>query len=266
MKAEVESELRTVDRTLQLLGLFTEDPERAWSLSDLSRAAGFHKTTTLRMLSALERRSYVQRDGPGGTYSLGPAALALGGAPHLRLRKVAHAELRRLTNETGETSLLHVRSGAQTICIDKVESPEPIRVTYDIGRHGPLHAGSSGKTLIAFASPEEQDEVLSRIKLTRHTDLTITSRDALRKDLARIRKQGYTTTFGELDEGVYAVGAPIWNQLGRLEGGVSLVGPATRWTDERWPTYIAATLAAAERISHQLGFKERSGTTGEAGI
>src|ERR1700682_5901023 len=153
--------LQSVDRTLQVLGVIAEEPERRWTLSDLSRQVGFHKTTTYRMLNALVRQGYVEREGARGVYQLGPAALLLGAASQSRLRRVAHPALRKLTETTGETSLLHVRVGKETMCIDKVESPRPVRVTYDIGLRGPLYAGSSGKTLLAFLEVDEQEELVS---------------------------------------------------------------------------------------------------------
>jgi DNA-binding IclR family transcriptional regulator len=237
------------------LELIAEEPERAWTLAELTRATGFHKTTIFRMLAALEKRRYLQRERPSGAYWLGPAAIALGGAPRVRLQRVAHAELQRLTDETGETSLLHIRAGLEAFCIDKVESREPIRVAYEIGRRGPLYAGSSGKVLLAFLEEIERDELLAQLTLERFTDQTITDVDQLKQDLARIRAQGYVVSTGELDAGVHAVGAPVWNHLDQLEGGVTLVGPAVRWQEDVLPAFIKATIAAADRMSSQLGHR-----------
>ncbi len=253
--------LQSVDRTLRVLAAIAEEPERRWTLSDLSRCVGLHKTTTYRMLNALARHGYVEREGARGVYQLGPAALLLGAASQSRLRRVAHPALRKLTETTGETSLLHVRVGTETMCIDKVESPRPVRVTYDIGRRGPLYAGSSGKTLLAFLEVDEQEELLSTLELKAYTALTITDAANLRTNLAQIREQGYVQTFGELDEGVYGVGAPIWNPQGLLEGGVTLVAPAARCTEDRWPAMIEGTIQAAHRISMQLGYVPKGRVT-----
>ena len=248
--------LKTVERTLALLNLFAGRPEWSWSLAELAEASGIHKTTVLRMLSTLERHGYLVREAESRRYRLGPAALALGGAAAgMRIRQVAYPVLRRLTEETGETAMLHVISGTQSVCIDKVESPQPIRVTYDIGRQGPLYAGSSGKVLLAFLEPAELDRLLPRLKLRRYTELTITDRGALRRELEQIRERGYATSYGELDPGVYAIGAPVWGSLGRLEAGVSLVGPGVRWTEAHWQHYVSATLKAAREVSLRLGYR-----------
>jgi len=266
--------LQTVERTLQLLEAFVSRPTHGWSLTELSKALGVHKTTMLRMLSTLERHGYLSREGESSHYRLGPATLALGGAAsQSQVRQVAYPELRRLTEETGETSLLHVVSGTEAVCVDKVESPQPVRVTYDIGRRGPLHAGSSGKSLLAFLDPVDLDRLLPTLELHRYTNLTIMDTEELRRELDLIRRRGYAVSYGELDAGVYAVGAPIFNSLGRLEAGVTLVGPGSRWTEERLSRYVEETLTAARRISERLGYRpvderdniEPTGSGGEAG-
>jgi DNA-binding IclR family transcriptional regulator len=246
--------LQTVERTLRLLDAFAARPTHGWSLSELSRVLGVHKATVLRMLSTLERHGYMIRENEPPRYRLGPSAMVLGwAAVRSEVREMAYPELRRLTEETGETSLLHVVSGHETVCIDKVESPQPVRVTFDIGRRGPLHAGSSGKSLLAFLDSTQIERLLSNLELLRYTDLTITDAEELRRELSLVRERGYAISYGELDNGVYSVGAPIWNGLGRLEAGVTLVGPDSRWTEERLANYAEKTLAAARRISERLG-------------
>jgi IclR family acetate operon transcriptional repressor len=246
-------DLRTVDRTLQLLELIGRESDRELTLADLCRATGFAKTTTLRMLSTLANRGYVARERATGRYSIGPAALVMAGAFRNRLRKTARAILSELVAATGETALMHVLDGDMSLCIAKVDSPHPSRVTYDVGRRGPLHAGSSGKVLLAFLDVAERDAILRRIPLDRYTEVTTTDLAVLRRELAAIRERGYVQTFGELDANVYGVGAPVWDATGHLAAGVTLVGPAHRWTDERRAGLVTETLAAARMASAELG-------------
>ncbi len=254
--------LQTVERTLQLLDKFASQPAYGWSMSELARETGVHKTTVLRMLSTLEQHAYLVREEESSRYRLGPAAIALGGAASQpQLRQVAYPELRKLTDETGETSLLHVLSGTETVCVDKVESPQPVRVTFDIGSRGPLHAGSSGKSLLAFLDSYELERLLPNLELRRYTDLTITGVEELREELERIRTQGFATSYGELDPEVHAIGVPIRNAMGRLEAGVALVCPDSRCTEERLVLYTERTLETAHRVSERLGYVQSNGST-----
>lgn len=251
--------LQTVERTLRLLDALASRPNHEWSLTELARELGVHKATVLRMLSTLEQHGYLVREGEPPRYRLGPSAFALGGAAQPRVREVAYPALRRLSHETGETSLLHVLAGTETVCVEKVESPQPIRVTFDIGRRGPLHAGSSGKSLLAFLNAVELERLLPRLDLRRYTDRTITDPADLREELERVRRRGYAVSCGELDPGVYSVGAPIRNALGRLEAGVTIVGPESRWTEKVHPSQVEKTLLAARRISELLGYRPGAG-------
>jgi DNA-binding IclR family transcriptional regulator len=215
------------------------------------------------MLSTLEQHGYLVREGEPPRYRLGPSAFALGGAAaEPRVREVAYPTLKRLAYETGETVLLHVLAGTETVCVDKVESPQAVRVTFDVGRRGPLHAGSSGRSLLAFLDPAELEWLLPRLELRRYTDRTITNLSDLSEELERVRQRGYAVSYGELDPGVYSIGAPIRNALGRLEAGVTVVGPESRWTEDLHRLQVEKTLAAARRISellgHRLGASNRS--------
>ncbi len=250
-----EYSLRTVERTLRLLGTLASRPTHKWSLTELARVLRVHKATVLRMLSTLEQHGYLVREGEPPRYRLGPSVFALGGAAQPRVREVAYPTLQWLSHETGETSLLHMLAGTETVCVEKVESPQPVRVTFDIGRRGPLHAGSSGKSLLAFLDAAEFEWLLPRLDLRPYTDRTITDPSDLREELERVKRRGYAVSCGELDSGVYSVGAPIHNALGRLEAGVTIVGPESRWTEEVHPSQVEKTLQAARWISELLGYR-----------
>lgn len=256
------SGLKTVERALQLLTLFVRSPDRTWSLAELAQETGYHKTTVLRMLATLEQYKVLARDSETRRYRLGTLALELGAAAGAEFRRVAYPEMVKLSAETGETALLHVVSGVETVCIEKVESHQPVRVTFDIGRRGPLYAGASGKSLLAFLEPDRINEILAQVPLRQYTPATITDPDELRRELERTRARGYAISHGELDAGIWSVGAPIWNSLGRLEGGLALVGLESRWTEDRWPLFVRATRAAAQRISQALGYRNLDDSLG----
>ena len=244
---------QTVERALTVLESIAHAGQAGRTVTRLCVETGLQKTTVLRLLTSLRGFGYVARDATGA-YRLGSAAMALGAAARISLQEIAHPHLEALVEVTGETALLQILHRDQSLCIDKVESPMPIRVTYEIGRSGPLSAGTSGKVLLAFMPADDRDRYLARTRLVRYTDTTIVDRRQLRENLREIRAQGYVQTFGELDDQVCGIGAPVWGKVGELVGGVAIVGPASRWTEAARMSGLKAVLAAASEISSSLGY------------
>ncbi|MEX2259441.1 MAG: helix-turn-helix domain-containing protein, partial [Woeseia sp.] len=103
-----------------MLKLFT--PERAeMTLAELSKAAGLNKTTTHRLLQALQSESLVERNAATSVYSLGPGLMALGvqALASSDLRKRVRPVLRSLARETGETATLEVPVEDSMLILDE---------------------------------------------------------------------------------------------------------------------------------------------------
>jgi DNA-binding IclR family transcriptional regulator len=250
---------QAVLRAITLLKAFTDD-RPSWKLSDLARHVDLNKTTTFRILTALESEELITRDADDEAYRLGPAALTLGGRA-LRansLRTVARPFLEQMAAETQETAALEVLSGSEVLIIDEVLGTHVMTGTQSIGTRWPAHATSTGKALLA-ALPA--DEVARRLagRLTAWTPQTITSLAALQADLEETRRRGYAVAREELEVGLVAVGAPVRDYDGRCVGAVSLAGPAQRLTCERTPAFGARVVAAALAIARQLGYPPERG-------
>jgi DNA-binding IclR family transcriptional regulator len=112
---------------------------------------------------------------------------------------------------------------------------------------------------------DDRDRYLARTRLVRYTDTTIVDRRQLRENLREIRAQGYVQTFGELDDQVCGIGAPVWGKVGELVGGVAIVGPASRWTEAARMSGLKAVLAAASEISSSLGYVAADGAAASEG-
>ena len=244
---------QTVRRAVALLKAFSDDkPE--WGLSDLARAVGLNKTTTYRLLMALENEGMVTRGAQAEGYRLGPAAITLGGRA-LRsssLRAAAHAELVALAQATNETATLEVLADGQVLILDEVLGSHVLANTQSLATRWPAHATSTGKVLLA-SLPDDQREALLSAGLVRFTEHTITDATALRAQFERVRDQGCATAVDELEAGFTAVGAPVRNVNRAVVAAVSVGGPSLRLTRERLPALIDQVRAAAERVSHRLG-------------
>ncbi|MFV2043475.1 MAG: IclR family transcriptional regulator [Anaerolineales bacterium] len=244
--------LKTVDRALQVLLQFDE-AHPVWSADELAAVLGLHRSIIYRILATLEHSRFVTQNGKRGMFRLGPSLVSLGNVvlSGIDLRQVAAPRMADVVRETGETAFLTVLSGDESVCIDKVESPIPIRVTLTIGSRHPLHAGASNKILLAYL-PKAQIETYIAEGLNPITPNTIVEADLLKKDLEEIRRKGFAFSIGELTPGMAAIGAPILDSNGSLEGALSISGLSTSFGDERLPMLVQAVCRAAEDISSQL--------------
>ncbi|MDR7481331.1 MAG: IclR family transcriptional regulator [Armatimonadota bacterium] len=250
---------------LRLLDAFSlERP--GLTLADLTAASGLPRATVHRLLSALRGLGYVHYDPPTRQFRLGYKLLERGYlvSEQIDLRPVARPHLERLRDETGETVSLQVVDGYEGVYVEKLEPLAGFRLWTRVGMRRPLHAGCSMKVLLAHLPPEQIDEVLQQ-GLARLTRLTITDPEALRRDLATIRAQGYSVTFGESHDGVHGVAAPIRDHTGRVVASVSVLAPAARIPRSRIPELVEKVTEAARRISRDLGYAGPTTGTGGAG-
>ncbi len=241
-------------RAVALLKAFSDEkPE--WGLSELARSVGLNKTTTYRLLMALENEGMVMRGPKHDAYRLGPAVITLGGRA-LRsndLRAASHGELAALAQVTNETATLEVLAEGQVLILDEVFGSHVLGNMPSLGTRWPAHATSTGKTLLAFLPAAECEAILA-VGLPQLTPQTVTAPERLREELAALRVRGYAVAAGELEAGFTAVGAPVRNFASEVVAAISVGGPTLRLPAERLPEVARLVMASAARISKQLGY------------
>jgi len=240
---------RSVSRAISVLKTLGRS-SNAYGLTDLGIATGLSKATVFRLLGALETEGLVARDDASGAYRLGPELISLGASAlsTTRLRAVAHDELLRLAEESGETATLEVMTEGEILVVDEAKGRFLFGANPEIGRAWPAHATSTGKVLLALTDP-----MPALLRLTRVGPKTITSRAELERELARVRHQGYALAIDELESGLSAIAAPVRNHLGFVVGAISINGPGTRLGPTRRRTLIPKVISAANRVSRRLG-------------
>jgi DNA-binding IclR family transcriptional regulator len=243
-----------LERTFRILEVFSEArPE--WSTTDISRALGLPVPTVHRILGALKRLGYVSQHEDTRRFRLGVAALDLGERARAvaDLRPVAIRPLRRLSDATGETALLTVLTPERdrSVCLERVETPQPLRLSVQPGRQLPLHAGASQKALLAFM-PEAEIENLIAGPLERFCTATITDAAALRKELRAIRARGWASSYEETNVGVWGLAVPVLSDTD-VVCAVGIAGPSARLTVEHVRRDIRLVHEAALVIGRALG-------------
>ena len=233
--------------------LAVADAPRPVGVSELARRLGISKAVVHRILSSLAERELVAVSPPRGTYTLGSAAVRVGGRAlaSFDLRRVALSVLRELQQRTGETTTVSALVGSQRVYLDQVVSTQEIRMTVEVGVPFPLYAGGSGKAILAFASEELQASVLDG-DLTALTPTTITDPQLLRAQLDEVRRRGAAISRGERQRGAASVAAPVLGLEDTAIGAISVCGPRDRLDTKVLEALAGDVIAAAQRVSQAL--------------
>lgn len=221
-----------VERAADVLLHFTEVPGRDLGITDIAEALTMPKAAVHRVLASLRTRGLVHLDEESHRYSLGTAALRLGLTylDKVDVRESARPFLRRLSQQTRETTTLSVPAGARSrIYVDQVLPDREVVMSVRLGEPYPLHAGASSRAMLAFQTGERIDSYLTGGGLEALTAATIIDPGELRADLARIRESGWAHSEAERKEGAASVAAPVLDHEGHAVAVVSVCGPAERF-------------------------------------
>jgi|SRR5580693_7886349 DNA-binding IclR family transcriptional regulator len=214
----------SVARALTLLDELRES-EDGLGVNELARRIDVSPSTASRLLGTLENAGMVQRDGQG-PFRLGLALVTLADRvlSRLDLRSLARPVLVELMERTGETATLSMPGEREAITVDSVPSRSSVVSMARLGRPSVAHATAVGKVMLAFGGgplPRERD-------LRQLTERTITDRAKLVAEVLAVRQRGYGTVFGEREQDVNAIAAPVFDRAGGLAAILGLQGPANR--------------------------------------
>jgi IclR family acetate operon transcriptional repressor len=244
-----QSGTQSIDRAAQLLVHVLESTLPP-TVGALAIAAGLPKSTTSRLVRALERQGLVERDGARGSVRPGRVIVryARGTAGDADLVASAADTLRHISDACGETVNLAVPGRAGVDHLAQQDSRHFIGGTNWVGRAAPLHCTANGKVLLAFGAAQ-----LPAGQLERLTPHTIVDPTALETELAAVRMRGYATTLEELEPGLVAVAAPVFDPgSGELVAALSISGPTIRLTAARLDELGALLIDHAAGLSARL--------------
>lgn len=194
--------------------------------NEIARRTGVNVSSISRLLSTLSSNGLVQHVPATGRYRLGVRILQLADAARgsFDVRGVARPYLEELSAITRETSTLSLPGSHDLVTVDFVPSPQSVRSVAQIGRNSVAHATSAGKVLLAWGGRLPEGE------LTAYTERTITDRDALAAEIAKVRERGWAQAVGEREDDLNAVAVPVLDGAGTLVAALGVQGPAGRFT------------------------------------
>ncbi len=247
--------VQSVDRALTILEMLARTGEAG--VTEIADELGVHKSTAFRLVATLEQHRMVEQSGDRGKYRLGVGVLRLAGATTARLDLVQEARpiCKQLAADTGETVNIAVLAEGGALYLDQVAGSSALQSHNWVGQHIPLHATSNGKVLLSGMDDESLAEVLRQ--LPRYTPQTITKRATLREQVEKVRVEGYSVAVDELEVGLTAVAAPIRSAHGDVVASMSVSGPTFRLDTDAIADVVSLVVAAAEEVSHRLGWGTR---------
>ena len=246
--------IQVLDRAMRILDVLAGQRDPV-TLKELSLATGLHASTTHRILADLAVGRYVERV-DSGLYRLGMRLLELGSLVKGRLdvRAASLTPMRELHQKTGQTVNLSLVQGDEIVYIERAWSERSgMQVVRAIGGRAPLHLTSTGKLFLATWDARNVRSYVMRTGLSGTTRNSITQVDQLDRELALVRRHGYSRDNEELELGVRCIAAGVYDDTGTLLAGLSLSAPAERMRDD----WIPLLMSTAASISGALGYEPR---------
>ncbi|WCI07885.1 IclR family transcriptional regulator [Arthrobacter sp. OVS8] len=254
-KRDSKEDSRTdmVGKALGLLVLLGDEPRGA-SAAELSRRAELPFSTTYRLLGSLTRDGFVDYEPDGRRYHLGLRIFQLGQrvSNHHGFAGTALPILRRVTEETGEATILSVRDGNHHLTVNKVDGPQTFRVTSDPGHLGALHTTSVGKALVAFADDATRSRLVDELELQPLTEFSITDREAFRAEIELVRQRGFAVMDQENELGMRAVAVPVFNAQGTAFASLATAVPVFRMSIDALVALVPLLQSAAAELAARL--------------
>jgi DNA-binding IclR family transcriptional regulator len=246
--------IQSVERAATILGALGSGTPRL-GVTEIAERVGLAKPTVYGLLRTLEKHDLVVQDPDSGKYSLGPGVLQLGNAyldgSELRARSLLWAEA--LAQRASEAVWVATLSGSRVIVLHHVFRPDNTVQILEVGAAIPWHACALGHAIVANLPAAASARVMAA-DLAPLTGRTKTSRAALSRVLAQVRKSGYAVEDQEATVGDAGVAAPIMNRHGSVAGAIGVVGPADRLLAAGTKDELArAVLESARSVSRDLG-------------
>lgn len=233
-------------KVLHLLMSFDENNPRA-TADQLAQRCGIPLSTAYRYL-ALLREVGLLEDAAGSSFVVSPRVLSLARASMAAfpLAEIARPILDGTMANSGETSLLLQRVGHNALCVARSESDRPVRLSFDVGRPMPLHRGAAAKILMSTLTRAERDTYFEQMPQG-----TIADRERLETELETIAARGWTTSHGEVDQGIWAAAAAVSDGK-RIVAALTAAGLDQNIDDDKRAHILSIVQRRAEELSRRV--------------
>jgi IclR family acetate operon transcriptional repressor len=247
--------VRSVARAIRLMEIVADGPSDGQSLSDLARALGTSKSTTLALARTLTASGLLRDVRPGPRYTLGTALIRLGdiARDQLPIGGLCRPLLEEMADLTKMTARVAICDGAFPVFIERVDGPGSVRFHTPLGQREVPHASAAGKAILATMNEADVRALCAETGLPARTAHTITDADSLLDNLALARDHGFAVDDEEDAEGIFCVGAAFFGHDGTCAGAVSVTGIKGDLPAWRMDELGRTVRRYADRVCEMLG-------------
>ena len=243
--------IQVLDRAVRILDVLYEEGQVP--LTVLSTKAGLALSTASRIVNSLVSNGIVEQDSTTRSYRLGTRLFYLGSSvTRPRLQELARPILQRLSEETQEDAGFSTVQGTYAVILDRVEGPQPLKIVAEMRQPVPLHCGAFRKVLLAYQNSEWIERSIGSLRIVKFTQRTITSKAALRQEIAEIRACGYALSYGEYLRDSGGIAAPVFGERDELAGALFIWGPYSRLNETTANRYATLVVDAASTLTRLL--------------
>lgn len=249
---------QSIHRSVTLLKAVAERKDIGWRLGDLADYCDLEKTTAHRMLKCLVDEGMLRQRVDDRRYIPGPLMFELASSlpAYMDFRDALHPELEDMARHHNGVAFLHLRSGNETVCIDRVGDAEvnPFTVT---GTRRPLSLSTAGVAILLALSERERREVMAGMQIRIQTESQQRRVAVYRKILRQSARFGYSFSLGDVVPGLGAIAAPLLDAAGKPFAAIGLMGPIEQFTEGRQQKLVAALTRDAQRITREQANRMR---------
>lgn len=223
-------------------------------VSDLARRLNFSKSTVYGITQALTDLGALRQDAETKKFRLGPALVQLGNQAlaGVDVRSITRPFMEELSHEFNETVFLGTFNEYGITIIEKVDSPQELKISAPVGTRIPIFAGATGKVFLAGLKEKVLEKILMERSLPKYTEKSVTDPEAYRKELEKVRREGFATDFGEYIQGVNAISVPLLDPWGWPTAGLWMVGFRHSFERDKMERACQAAMNVAAKVGELL--------------
>lgn len=244
---------KSLEKTFEIIEALSSSPLTA---TELSKQLEINRSTLHRFLQNLEYLRYIEKLSDN-RLRLTHQFIRLGrlAQTHFDFLPIAKPYMKELADKIGESVLLASFNGFEVAYLDKVESPQTVRIVIGAGNEAPPYTVASGKLFLSELPQNQLTQYIQRTNLHPYTANTITLESKLRKELSKIKKQEYAIDNEEYELGLKGFASPIRDVSGGTIAALCVAGVSLRFDEKKTSETIELIKQYSREISLHLGYQ-----------